>query len=106
VTYEPKTDEEIKDIALGWMGGSIFTSHNLKPEEMSMVFMVTMFLDDEGIEGMKTDNITLLYEDLAKALPRGVNGKPMFMSAKMLNQSDHQRLLDTVKKLQEAIDAV
>jgi hypothetical protein len=30
----------------------------------------------------------------------------MFMSAKMLNQSDHQRLLDTVKKLQEAIDAV
>lgn len=104
--YQPKTEEELKEIALGVMSGTIFTSANLSERETTLVFMALALADQATLDQMQRDEITLIYEHIRNALPRSVNGMPMFTSFYMLNKSDHHRLVEMVQKLQSAIDAV
>lgn len=105
-TYEPKSDEELKRVALGILSGTIFTSQGLGEHELPLVFMVLGFMDQDSLDRMKEAEITLLYEDISKAGPRSINSMPMFSSCHQLSRSDHLRLNEMIKKLQEAINAV
>lgn len=43
------------------------------------------------------------YEDYDKALPRGVNGYPMFMSCRILHVNDVPRLTKELTRMEEAL---
>lgn len=42
-------------------------------------------------------DIGMIYEDMDKALPMGVNGYPMFISCKILNKTDSKRFIEIYK---------
>ena len=101
------TPEEIKQLAIDFRAGKIFSDRHLQnPEDVSMVFMVLMFLDEAAIDELKANPPAMIYEYLSEAGPRSVNGYPCFMSHKYLSKEDFEAMRDTVKKLEEAEKAV
>ena len=46
-------------------------------------------------------NIGMLYEDMSKSGPRGINGYPMFMSCKILSISDSKRFMEMYYKYEK-----
>lgn len=105
--YIPKTDAEIKAIALDMIGNRIFTSDQCKTSEgLGMVFLPIAMCDEVTRADMIAKNYSFFYEDYSQALPRGINGMPMFMSMKCLNIDDHHRLRDVYNAMRLALDAV
>ena len=105
--YVPKTDAEIKATALDMVGNRIFTSDQCRTiEEIGMVFLPLAMCDEAARADMIEKDYTFFYEDYSKALPRGINGLPMFTSMKCLNSTDHQRLRDVYRAMRRALDAV
>ena len=105
--YVPKTDAEIKAIAMDMIGNRIFTSDYCETiEEVGMVFLPVAMCDEAARADMIAKDYTCFYEEYSKALPRGVNGLPMFTSMKCLNSTDHQRLQDVYRAMRLALDAV
>ena len=101
------TPEELKQIAIDLRAGKIFSDrHCQSPEEVSMVFMVLMFLDQKAIDEFKANPPGLIYEYLTEAGPRSVNGMPCFMSHRYLTVDDAKAMFDIAKKLEEAEKAV
>jgi hypothetical protein len=105
--YVPKTNAEIKAIAMDIISSRIFTSdHCRTPEDIGRVFMPLAMLSEDQRAKMIEENYTFFYEEHSKGLPRGVNGLPMFTSMQALNQSDHARLGKVYAALRAALDAV
>ena len=71
-------------------------------EMLRMVFPVLMFMDDEGREHLQEQKPVVFFEYMNKALPRGVNGMPMFMSMAYLNEEEANIVVGYIEKLQEA----
>lgn len=71
----------------------VFCSDQLREtDQAELVFMVAGFLDKKALDKLKKDNVVHFYEYMNKALPRGINGKPMFMSCHMLTKKDYAML--------------
>lgn len=105
--YVPKTDAEIKAIAMDMVGSRIFTSDQCRTvEEIGMVFLPLAMCDEVVRADMIEKDYTFFYEDYSKASPRGINGLPMFTSMKCLNSTDHQRLRGVYGAMRRALDAV
>ena len=108
---EPRTREELWPIALGVAKGDIFTSAHLPEHDqrlLTMVFMPFGMLDDLNLKFYGA-HAALLYESLDKAMPRAINGYPMFMSFGTIfnNEKDlfwelHAEAVKRVKELDSA----
>lgn len=102
---EPKTDDEIKQMALDLRAGRIFTDRDLPKEDahlLTSVFIILGLLDNEAIAEIKNNPPAMIYEYMSEAGPRSVNGYPMFMSMKMLSKEDMPRLIAVFERLAEA----
>ena len=109
--YQPRTDDEIKEIAIGIHAGAIFCDRHLldEPHMLGSVFMVVALMEGEvrkdfldvmmpnGADGP----MGMMYEYVAKAGPRSVNGYPMFFSVKYLDPDDTTRVFRMMKVLEE-----
>lgn len=101
------TPDELKQIAVDLRAGRIFTDRHVKgPEEMSMVFMVLLFLDEKALAELKANPPGMVYEYLSEAGPRSINGMPCFMSHRYLTLEDTKTVFDLMKKLEAAEKAV
>jgi hypothetical protein len=104
--YVRKTAAEREELAQEIWAGRIFTSQHVRdPGDISMVFMVLAFLDNGFRDWALENNIAVLYEEMSKAGPRGVNGYPCFFSMKMLDKEDAQAVFDRVREIQAFMDA-
>lgn len=107
MTYTPKTDEEIKQLALDCISDKIFTSQMCRSEEdIPMVFMVLTFTSKEMINQMIELKLSLIYEYYSEAGPRSVNGYPCFLSMKWLNVDDNNRFINKVKEINDALKSL
>lgn len=106
MTYTPKTDQQLKEVALGLRSGTIFSSDQVSQEQVGRVFLLLAFMAPEDRQVLQADEITFCYEYLENALPRGINGLPMFHSMHMLNRADHLRLIELAKKIEAALAGV
>jgi len=107
--YTPKTPKHLKELALGMITGTLVTSDYIiekDPGQMGMVFMPLSFMDEEERQHWKDQGVTMFYEWIDKALPRGINGLPIFMSVGMLSSEEHKKIYDIAKELKEALDNV
>jgi hypothetical protein len=111
VAYVPKSDKNIRELALGLMSGSVFCDRMLdSPRDMSMVFMPLAFMDKPAIDGLikllepkeEGGPHGMIYEWMGKAGPRSINGMPIFTSLQTLSADDVAR----VDAMIEAINAV
>jgi len=100
---EPKTDEELREIALGIAAGTIFSDAHLpkgQGDDMFMhVFMPLMFMDEEQRQGLIDQMPALFYENIGKAGPRSINGYPTFLSVQYLTISEVRRMQVFVREL-------
>jgi hypothetical protein len=101
------TDEEVVTLARDLVKNLIFMSDQIRrPEDLSMVFPVLFMLDDVQRESMKEKDIGAFYEYNDKALPRGVNGYPMFMSVRWLTKEDYKRVRAEERRMRIALGEI
>jgi hypothetical protein len=107
-THTPKTDAELRQIAMDIYHGHIFTDRSIRNKDdlnlLSMIFMPLALMGKEGADQMIERKVSMVYEYLDRAGPRSVNGYPTFMSMKYLTEDEVQRLVpifERYEKLQE-----
>ena len=108
-TYVPKTDEEIKAIALDYYKQKIFCSWDVPEydaDSLGMVFMPLFFMDAVARKRMVTDGTMYLYEYYDQAGPRSINGMPIFTSFYILNKADVERIIAKRNSIAALLDAV
>lgn len=94
--YVRRTDAEIKELALMLYRGEIFSSMQIRNQDMSLlpnIFMTILFLDDLQTKMMKENGAFSFYSDMKNAGPRLINGYPMFTSFYYLNEEDTVRFI-------------
>ena len=109
---EPKTDEEIRQLAVDVEGGKVFTDRHINKEEdpnmLSSVFLPLAFLDKEQAKSFQADvlsgEIGLVYEDVGKAGPRSINGYPQFLSTNYLTKDEANRLFRAIKEIRKFVE--
>lgn len=99
-----KSDDELKQIATDLHAGKIFSDrHCISLEEVRGVFLILIFMDEAAMKKMREDKIEFIYEYLSEAGPRSVNGKPSFMSLRMLNQDETKKMFEYYEKIKAAV---
>lgn len=89
------TESELKSIAVDIYDGKIFTDRHCHSEhEIKMCFMVVGLGGLSEMSNEELDNIGMLYEYMGEAGPMGVNGKPIFMSVRILSKPDTEKMFE------------
>lgn len=107
-----KTDEEIRQLAVDAEGGLVFTDRHINKNEdpgiLGSVFMPLAFMDGGQKKSFQEDvasgKIGLIYEEMEKAMPRSINGYPIFMSMKYLSKDEADRFFEAIKQLREFVE--
>lgn len=90
--FTPKSEEALRQLAIDYVEGRIYTSLQIQtPWELRAVFLTVDQL--QQIEGAG-----LFFEYLSEAAPGSINGKPIFMSMNMLSKEDAERFADLVNR--------
>jgi len=93
-----KTDEELRVLARDRVEGRIFTDQDCPKELITSCFMVaalgglTEIVRYTKEHPNSPDRLGLVYEYMTEAGERGVNGYPMFMSLRVLNAADREKI--------------
>lgn len=100
-------EKELRKLALDIRGGAVFTSAQVHPSEapdiLHMVFIPLAFMEKKDLVKMRKDKIMVVYEYLDKALPRSVNGYPIFASMNLILEKKQKLLGRTLKQLHTQI---
>jgi len=103
--YAPKTDDELRQLAVDIVSGLVFTSAHIREEDLNnllgMVFMPILFMDEHSRKELVANEIHTIYEYYSEAGPRAINGKPIFMSCRMLNRTDSQKVWSMMKRFEK-----
>ena len=104
--YQARPDAELKKIAADIYNGKIFTDRFVNsPSDTLMIFMPLLFLQGDAHKDF-FDDLGMIFEYYSEAGPRGINGYPIFMSARKLSKSDSDRMIvfyDEYKAMQDKI---
>jgi len=94
VAYVPKSEEVLKEIALGIIEGRIFCDRQIdNKEHVPLVFMILALMDEQTAEQLKVQDVCLIYEYINKSGPMGINGMPTFFSMRCLNRTDTEKMM-------------
>lgn len=94
-------DEELVQIAKDLLEGRIFTDRNLEPGDARMlgsIFLPLALMDEAQAKKMMADRVSMVFEYLNKAGPRGINGYPFFTSCRVMNCSDFEKFAEIYNK--------
>ena len=101
-----KTDAELHELALAIFRGEVFTDWHVDDLRMlPSIFMILNFLDDDAMATFRANPPGMIYEYLREAGERSVNGYPMFMSMKLLNQADARTVAEKYARMVAAVEA-
>ena len=104
IEYTPKTDPELRQLALDMLSGTVFsTDHLRKDEDAGMPFMPLALMTSEQLCELKDLGVTLIYERHERSLPRSINGLPVFKSFQVLNKADHEKVRRYISVLQDFV---
>lgn len=109
ITTHSRSDKDLLQIAKDIDNNVIFTTGHLRSHEqnmISMVFMPLSMIDRKELEALLLLGVSFFYAPNAKALPRSMNGLPIFAEYNILLPSDHKKMNDYYNKLQDAKKAV
>jgi len=102
IEWPPMSDDDLRSFINGVADGRIFTSVQIQePNMIGHVFMPLLFgaLGRYNVESIKT--IGVFYENYDQALPRSINGYPMFTSMRMMNVTNWERTKKAILAEQE-----
>jgi len=99
--------EQLKQIAIDFYKGLIFSDrHCESADDIRSTFMTLMFITDPEQIKEIVENSGLIFEYISNAGPLAVNGRPVFMSMRLLNRKDTDLMFDMAKKLLESEQAL
>jgi hypothetical protein len=103
-----QTDEQLKQIANDLYKEKIFCDRYLNnPEtELTMVFMVFLFMDEETVENFQKKEPVFIYEYYDKSTRMQVNGYPTFFSCRHLNKEEYDKMIEYYNAIKSAVDGV
>jgi hypothetical protein len=105
--YEPRSDAEIKQIAIEIEAGKIWTSeHCPNLDAVRASFLTIGFCTPELANWMQQNKIAVIYEYVDRAGPLSVNGMPSFFGAKMISEDDWKRVLEKVTAIRAALASI
>jgi hypothetical protein len=92
-----ETEEErtfrLKRFVMDYCDGNIFTSMQVhEPEQVSMVFMVLIFMEKDQIP----PDAAFVWEHMSKQAPRSINGYPTFFSCYFMDKADAERVIPAI----------
>lgn len=102
--YIPKTKDQIRQIALDNLAGTIYGSWQLAEHDkdiVSVIFLPLSFTNDFHFKGWQRDEITHFYGHIADSLNRSINGRPIFSRFDVINDTDLKRVFKMQKRLSE-----
>lgn len=100
----PKTDEELRQLAMDIAENKVFTDRHLQQHEynlINMIFMPLGLMDKETLMKFLTPPPGMIYEYYSEALPRGINGLPMFSSVKSLSREESDKIHPMIVEIME-----
>lgn len=107
---EPKvrrlSREELAEFVMGVCDGTIYTSVGLSSLEIRLVFAPIVFGAFEGFTDGEIEQLGCLWQYLDQAGPRSINGRPSFMSMRLLHIEDARIAEVEIKKELDRRDAV
>ena len=102
-----RSDEELKQLALDYYKGLIFTDRQCRtPEDVRSVFMILVFINKKQIEALQKKPPKLIFEYYSKATPMAVNGYPTFFSCSFLNEEEFNKFHEFFNKIKDSVDKV
>jgi hypothetical protein len=102
----PKRKAELDEHALAWVSGQLFGSWNLAGRHMiGMVFMPLLFMRAKGRAALRRRKTVHVYEFIAKAGPRSINGCPIFGTCHHVNAEEFDYMRKRAQSIKEAQDA-
>ncbi|PGP20977.1 hypothetical protein COA01_15680 [Bacillus cereus] len=93
-----RTEEELKELAKRVIKNEVFMASN--EESISNAFMLLVSLGAEFPPGT-----VALYEEYSKALPRSINGFPMFSSCGCLSKEEFDIFVEYYTKFNELLNS-
>lgn len=111
LSMNEKKRKELKDIALDIYKERIFTSWNVRPnddEQLLTIFLPLFFAEEGDIKKLqkRIGKCGFIYEYISKACPTSINGYPVFMSLRIVENKEAKIVLDIVKKLKKQEDSI
>lgn len=101
-----RTDKELKELAFYIFENKVFGSWSFRDANqasmlMGSVFMSAMFMPEEERNAMKEAGVIHFYEFYDKALPRSINGCPIFMSMHLILREEWDKITKHIDALVE-----
>ena len=103
------TDDEINALAEDIYKGNVFTSNQIRKEDLNMLPMIFMPLALAGpklIEDMKKEDIGMIYEHFSEAGPRCVNSYPTFVSLHIVSQEETKKIWEKYAQIKKAVEGI
>lgn len=93
-------EKELKTIAKGICTGEIFCDRHIKNplQDAQVVFMPIALGALSTMTEDQVKDVGMIYEYLSEAGGRCVNGYPTFMSMKLLNRADTEKVIEYAKQ--------
>lgn len=99
------SDEDLNQLARDMESGVVFSHMHLdSPNDMSLVFMPLVLMNERQHAEFIDSCPGMIYEYVKDALPRAVNGLPLFASFRTLNIPDTNRLIAKIEAIRAATD--
>lgn len=98
-------DTRLKELAVKIHRNEVFTSLQVPKHDeylLPMIFMPLTLMKQSQIRELKRQGAHMLYADMKDALPRGINGYPIFGSMGFTTKAETVRLIEIVKALYDA----
>ncbi len=106
--YVPRrTDEELRKFVRECLANAIFLSSSVRDQKLlPMVFLPLALGAFQGWPKEELENIGVLYAYWHKAMPRSINGYPIFSELYMLHREDWAKVSLTLEREQSRLDNI
>ena len=102
--YRRRTNNELKELAVGCYRGDIFTSFQIhEPDMVRSVFMPLVLMNPTQMKDTYASKPHMYYAPMKDALPTGINGYPCFGSVAYLNRNDSKRFMIYYRKIENSV---
>ncbi len=102
--YRRRTNNELKELAIGCYRGDIFTSFQIhEPNMISTVFMPLALMNPAQRKDTYASKPSMYYAPMKDQFPTGINGYPCFGSVAYLNRNDSKRFMIYYRKIENSV---
>lgn len=98
---------ELNNLAKDIYKDKVFTSLHVPPEQIEQ-YLSSIFLPIAlgGTKNLPLDDVGMIYECYNKALPRSINGYPIFMSFHWLTKEETRLVITKYREIKNLMESV